>query len=132
MIESMRFFLAVCALLPCIPSASTLALNLTSIAHSLLSHFGSSYTLVNWYPTCVNGAQHPPWTGILYSSACTNALGKLKLVAAPFGVREFVFFSSEYVKDPPEGAWSLPVGLSYGEHSKHDSSNTLRRKYRLK
>lgn len=128
----MRFFPAVCALLLYIPYASTLAINLTSIAHSLLPHFGAPYTPVNWYPTCVNGAQHPNWTGILYSSACTNALLKIKSVAAPFGLREFVFFSSEYVKNPPDGAWSLPSGLSYGEHPKYDSPYILRRTYQLK
>ena len=112
----MRFFLGICAMLLCIPSASTLAVNLTTIFHSLIQSHDTSIPSANWYPTCINGAQHPHWTGLLHSTACTNALIKLKSITQPFGDKTYIFFSNEYVKDPPDGSWSLPRGLSYGEH----------------
>ena len=113
----MHFLLPVYLLLSCISYTSGLALNLTEIAHSLVQSKSNTLAPANWFPTCINGAQHPSWTGSIGVTTCTNVLLKLKSIAAPFGEREFTFFSNLFIKDAPDPSWSLPSGMSYGEYS---------------
>jgi len=99
-----------------------------------------SAELSNWAPSCVNTTQSPEFAGRIDYNACAYALGEyfssaiyldttaststdfeisipatMKMKTAITGHNERIFFSRQYIPNPPDDTWGLPSGIDHGK-----------------